>query len=119
MDLTRGNLTATLASLENKGSEVRALGTEVVDGVTCTGYVVTPPGQQETTTVWIDPQHLLRQISVHATVSLQADEGSASTAPAGTESVDATMDFAYSTAPLHVSAPAASTVSSATSFTSE
>lgn len=115
-DLTGGNLTAALVSLENQGITVRALGTKVIGGVSCTGYAVTPPGAQGTSTVWIDPQHLVREISVSSTINIDLSGGaSASTAPTGTTnagSVDLTMDFSYSAAPLHVTAPpAASTVS--------
>lgn len=114
-DLTGGNPAAALVSLENQGITVRALGTKVVGGVSCTGYAVTPPGAQETVTVWINPQHLVREVSVNTTVDILSGGGSASTAPTGTAdapSVDLTMDFSYSGAPLHVTAPpAASTVS--------
>jgi len=114
-DLTGGDPTAALASLEKQGITVRALGTKVIGGVSCTGYTVTPPNAQETITVWIDPQHLVREISENATVDLPSGGASASTAPTGSTdapSVDLTMDFSYSTAPLHVTAPpAASTVS--------
>lgn len=115
-DLTGGNLTAALVSLENQGIAVRALGTKVIGGVSCTGYAVTPPGAQGTSTVWIDPQYLVREISVSSTIDIDLSGGaSASTAPTGTAnagSVDLTMDFSYSAAPLHVTAPlAASTVS--------
>jgi hypothetical protein len=114
-DLTGGNLTAALVSLENQGITVRALGTKVIGGVSCTGYTVTPPDVQGTVTVWINPQHLVREISVNTTVDILSGGSSASAAPMGTAtapSVDLTMDFSYSAAPVHVTAPpAASTVS--------
>jgi hypothetical protein len=115
-DLTGGNLTAGLVSLENQGNTVRALGTKVIGGVSCTGYSVTSPDGRATTTVWINPQGLVREISGDATLADAALSGaSASAAPteaASAPSVDMTMDFSYSTAPLHVTAPpAASTVS--------
>jgi hypothetical protein len=115
-DLTGGNLTAALVSLENQGITVRALGTKVIGGVSCTGYSVTSPDGRATTTVWINPQGLVREISGDATLADAALSGaSASAAPteaASAPSVDMTMDFSYSTAPLHVTAPpAASTVS--------
>jgi hypothetical protein len=94
---------------------VRELGTKVIGGVNSTGYTVTPPGGQATITVWIDPQHLIREISETTTVDPLSGGASASTAPTGTTdalSVDLTMDFSYSAAPLRVTAPrSASTVS--------
>jgi hypothetical protein len=111
--LTGGDPTAALASLENQGITVRALGTKVIGGVSCTGYTVTPPNGQETVTVWIDSQHLMREISANATFDGLSGGGSATTATTATAgtanplSVDLTMDFSYSTAPLHVTAPPA------------
>jgi hypothetical protein len=110
-----GNPTAALVSLENQGIEVRALGTKVIGGVSCTGYTVTPPGGQAAITVWINPQHLVREISANTAVDVMFDGAPASAATTGTPStmtVDLTMDFSYSAAPVHVTAPpAASTVS--------
>jgi hypothetical protein len=109
------NLTATLVSLENQGNTVRALGTKVIGGVSCTGYSVTSPDGQATSTVWINPQHLVREISGDATLDVPSGGASASAAPTSATSapsLDLTMDFSYSTVPLHVTAPpAASTVS--------
>lgn len=115
-DLTGGNPTAALVALEKQGITVRELGTKVIGGVNSTGYTVTPPGGQATITVWIDPrQHLVREISENATFNVLSGGASASPAPASTANaaaVDLTMDFAYSAAPLRVTAPpAASTVS--------
>jgi hypothetical protein len=112
--LTGTDPTAELAALENQGISVRALGTKAIGGVTCTGYAVTEPGTQNTVTVWISPQHLVREISVNTTVGLSVGGSPASAAPAGTTStasVSLTMDLAYSAAPVHVTAPpAASTI---------
>jgi hypothetical protein len=114
-DLTGGDPTAALVSLENQGITVRALGAKVIGGVSCTGYTVTSPEAQGTITVWINPQQLVREISANTTVDILSGGASASAAPTGTTnapSVDLTMDFSYSAAPLHVAAPpAASTVS--------
>jgi hypothetical protein len=118
-DLTGGNLTASLVSLENRGNTVRALGTRVVGGIRCTGYTVTSPDGKATTTVWINPQDLVREISGDATLADAALSGGASASTAPTDatsappvSVDVTMDFTYSPVPLRVTAPpAASTVS--------
>ena len=114
-DLIGSDPTAALVALENHGITVRALGTEVIGGVSCTGYTATPPDAQATITVWIDPQHLVREISWNATIDITSGGASASAAPTGTPnapSLDLTMDFSYSAAPLHVTAPpAASTIS--------
>jgi hypothetical protein len=115
-DLTGGNLTAALVSLENQGNTVRALGKKVIGGVSCTGYSVTSPDGRATTTVWINPQDLVREISGDATLADALSDGaSASAAPTdatSASSMDLTMDFSYSAAPLHVTAPpVASTVS--------
>jgi hypothetical protein len=107
---TGGNLTAVLASLEKQGITVSALGTKAIGGVSCTGYTVTAPGGQGSMTVWIDPQKLVREITVNATISITVNGASAS--PASTPSLDMTMDISYSAAPLHLAAPpAASTIS--------
>jgi hypothetical protein len=114
-DLTGGNLTTALVSLENQGITVRSLGTKVIGGVSCTGYSVASPNAQETSTVWINPQHLVREISRDATLDVPSGGASASAAPTSAisaPSLHLTMDFSYSTVPLHVTAPpAASTVS--------
>jgi hypothetical protein len=117
-DPTVGDPTAALASLENQGITVRALGTKVIVGVSCTGYEVTAPGGQGTITVWINPQHLVREFTMDTSLTISADMdiagASPSASPVGTPvtgSVDLTMDFTYSAAPLHVTAPpAASTI---------
>jgi hypothetical protein len=115
-DLTGGDPTAGLVSLENQGITVRALGTKVIGGVSCTGYTVTPPNAQATVTVWINQQHLVREISGSSTIDISLSDGSsASTAPTGTTnagSVDLTMDFSYSAAPLRVAAPPAASTAS-------
>lgn len=109
------NPTVSLVSLEKQGITVTPLGTKVVGGVSCTGYTVSLPDAQGTVTVWIDRQQLVREISVNTTIDLLPGGASASAAPTGSAnagSVDLTMDFSYSAAPLHVTAPpAASTVS--------
>jgi hypothetical protein len=114
-NLAGGNPTAALVSLENQGISVRALGTKVVGGVSCTGYTVTPPGAQAAITVWINPQHLVREITASTALDITFDGAPASAATTGTPStpsVDLTMDFSYSAAPVHVTAPPAdSTVS--------
>jgi hypothetical protein len=114
-DINGGDPTAELAALENQGITVRALGTKDIGGVRCTGYAVTAPSEQGTITVWINPQHLVREFSADMTIGLSVGGTSASTAPTGTTvagSMDLTMDFTYSAAPLHVTAPpAASTMS--------
>jgi hypothetical protein len=119
-DLTNGDPTAALASLENQGITVRALGPKDIGGISCTGYSVTEPGTQNVVTVWINQQHLVAEFSLNATIGFSvggasASGASASAAPTGAStalSTDITMDFAYSTAPLQVSAPpAASTMS--------
>lgn len=113
--LTGTDPTAELVSLENQGITVSTLGTKDIGGVSCTGYAVTEPGTQNTVTVWINQQHLVREISVNTTVGFSVGGSSASPAPTGTPStvsVHLTMDFAYSAAPVHVTAPpAASTIS--------
>jgi hypothetical protein len=111
-EFTGSSLTATLVSLENHGDTVRALGTKVIGGVSCTGYSVTPPNGQGTGTVWIDPQHLLREISANTPYEFASTASSMSMTPA----MDLTMDLSYFTAPLHVTAPPASTVTSDGSF---
>jgi hypothetical protein len=114
-DLIGSDPTAAIASLENQGITVRALGTKVIAGVSCTGYTVTAPGGKSTTTVWINPQHLVREISMDTTVDIVSGGASASTAPTGTAnapSVNLTMDFSYLATPLEVTAPpAAGTIS--------
>jgi hypothetical protein len=108
--LTGGNLTAVLTSLENQGITVGALGTKVIGGVSCTGYTVTAPGEQGSSTVWINPQNLVREISLNTTISIMVN--GASPSPGSAPSVDMTMDFSYSAAPLRLTAPpAASTIS--------
>ena len=117
--LTGTDPTAELASLENQGITVRALGPKDIGGVSCTGYAVTEPGTQNTVTVWINPQHLVREISVNTTVGLSVGGSSASAAPTGTTnaaSVDLTMDLTYSAAPVHVTAPPAATTMSFDAF---
>jgi hypothetical protein len=117
--LTGTDPAAQLASLENQGIGVRALGTKAIGGVTCTGYAVTEPGTQNTVTVWINPQHLIGEISVNTTVGLSVGGSSASAAPTGaasTASVSLTMDFTYSAAPVHVTAPPAATTVSFAEF---
>lgn len=110
-DLTGGDLTTALTSLENHGITVRALGTKVVGGVSCTGYAVTSPGEQGTATVWVNPQHLVREINLEATLSVTTS-GPSSTSTTIGPAVDMTMDFTYSAQAVHVTAPpAASTVS--------
>jgi hypothetical protein len=100
-----GDPTAELTSLANHGITVSALGTKDIGGVSCTGYAVTPPGEPDTITVWINPQHLVREFSMNATVDVSAGlsggGASASAAPTGTTtsaSIDLTMDFTYSAA---------------------
>lgn len=122
-DLTGADPTAALASLESQGISVRALGTKDIGGVSCTGYAVTPPGAQGTTTVWINPQHLVREISVGTSISISADMPAAgappSASPVGisvTGSFALTMDFTYSATPVHVTAPPAATTMSYDAF---
>jgi hypothetical protein len=107
-NLIGGDPTAVLAALANQGITVRALGTKVVAGVSCTGYAVTAPGAQGTITVWINPQHLVREITANATFQLSAGGASASTAPAGPTSagsLDLTLGFSYSAGPVVATAP--------------
>jgi hypothetical protein len=115
-EFTGSNLTARLVSLENQGNTVRALGTKVIGGVSCAGYSVTSPDGRATVTVWINPQDLVREISGDASFDVLSSGAPASAAPTSgisAPSLDVTMDFSYSTVPLHVTAPpAASTVSS-------
>jgi len=122
-DLTGADPAAALAALENQGIAVRALGTKDIGGVSCAGYAVTPPGAQGTTTVWITPQHLVREISLDTSISIGADVpgtgASPSASPAGTTvtgSFDLTMDFTYSAAPVHVTAPPAGTTTTLDAF---
>jgi hypothetical protein len=122
-DLTGADPAATLASLENQGISVRALGTKDVGGVSCAGYAVTPPGAQGTVTVWINPQHLVREISVGTSITISADVPAAGASPSAspvgialTGSFDLTMDFAYSAAPVHVTAPPAAATMSYDAF---
>jgi hypothetical protein len=124
MNPAGGDPTAALASLENQGISVRALGTKVIGGDSCTGYAVTPPGGQATITVWINPQNLMREIGLNATFGLSVDEASASgasasAAPTGAAnalSMDLTEDFTYSAVPVHVTAPPASSTISFDAF---
>jgi hypothetical protein len=110
--LTGGNLTTVLTSLENQGITVGALGTKVIGGISCTGYTVTAPGEQGSSTVWIDPQNLVREISLNTTISIMVNGASPSPGSASAPSLDLTMDFSYSAAPLRLTAPpAASTIS--------
>jgi hypothetical protein len=102
-----GNPTAALASLEKQGLTVSALGTKVVVGVPCTGYTVTSSAAQATATVWIDPQHLVREISENGTADILSNGASATPAPSGAPSMDVTIDFSYSAAPVRVTAPPA------------
>jgi hypothetical protein len=110
--LGSGNPTAALASLENQGITVRALGTRVIGGVSCTGYTVTAPSGQGTATVWIDPQHLMREISANTPFEFVSTATSASLTPA----LDLTMDFSYSAAPVRVTAPPAASTESSDAF---
>ena len=121
--LTGADPAAALASLENQGISVRALGTKDIGGVSCTGYAVTPPGTQATITVWINPQHLVREISLDTSITISADVSAAGASPsaspvgtAATGSFDLTMDFTYSAAPVHVTAPPAATTMSYDAF---
>lgn len=100
-----------------------ALGTKDIGGVSCTGYAVTAPGTQGTITVWINPQHLVREIGVDTSLTISGDMpvagASPSASPAGstvTGSLDLTMDFTYSAAPVHVTAPPAATTMSYDAF---
>jgi hypothetical protein len=69
-------------------------------------------------TVWVNPQHLLREINLEATLSITTS-ASLSTSTTGGRAVDMTMDFTYSAQAVHVTAPpAASTVSFGASCTS-
>jgi hypothetical protein len=122
-DLTGADPAVTLAALENQGISVRALGPKVLGGVSCTGYAVTPPGAQGTTTVWVNPQHLVREISLDTAISISADVPAAGASPSAspvgtavTGSFDLTMDFNYSAAPVHVTAPPAATTISYAAF---
>ncbi len=67
-DLTNGDPTAALASLENQGITVRGLGAKDIGGVSCTGYSVTEPGTQNVVTAWINPHHLVAEFSLNATI---------------------------------------------------
>ena len=119
LGITGADPTAELASLENQGITVSALGTKDIGGVSCTGYAVTEPGTQTTVTVWINDQHLVREISAGTTVGFSVGGLSASPAPTGTikpVSVDVTMDFAYSAARVHVTAPSAASTMSFDAF---
>jgi hypothetical protein len=102
-DLISGDPTAAIASLEKHGITVSALGTKVIGGVNCTGYSVTPPDEQGTITVWIDPQHLVQEASWNEAAGIVSTATSGSVTPA----IDITMDFSYSAAPLDVTAPPA------------
>jgi hypothetical protein len=122
-DLTGANPTAALGALENQGISVRALGPKDIGGVSCAGYAVTPPGAQGTTTVWINPQHLVREISLDTSISIGADVPAAGASPSAspvgtavTGSLDLIMDFTYSAAPVHVTAPPAATTISYDAF---
>jgi hypothetical protein len=113
-DLTGGDPTAGLVALEKKGITVSALGTKVIGGVGCTGYTVTTPGAQATITAWINPRHLVSELSTGMTFGILSGR-STSAAPTGSAnatSVVLRMDFSYSAAPVHVaSPPAGSTIS--------
>jgi hypothetical protein len=112
--------TGELTSLSNQGITVSDLGTKDIGGVPCTGYTVTPPSGSTAITVWINPQHLVSELSLNLTGDFSigvATVGGASASPtpmSSTDSlsIDLTMDFTYSAARVHVTAPpAASTMS--------
>ena len=87
-----------LSQIEQGGSTLRPLGTKVIDGVTCTGYDVTPPGDggpAATVTVWADSQRLVREISADMQISVAGSS----------EQATMTLDFSNFGVPVHIKAP--------------
>jgi hypothetical protein len=123
----------SLSTLEQQGSTVRVLGTQVIDGVTCTGYAVTPSTQamvagatklglspattsQElqqikgmsppTVTLWIDAQGIVQQMNINLQVNVEGTGDSATM----------TMNFSHFGTPVTITAPAPSETISFSSF---
>jgi hypothetical protein len=88
-----------LTALTDRGNTVRALGTRIIGGVTCSGYSVTPKSSAESLMVCIDAQRLVREISTGM-------PGSGGGAPGGTLAVD----FSDFGAPVRITAPAPSDI---------
>jgi hypothetical protein len=91
------NPAAALSALEGQGNTVRALGTKSVDGRVCSGYVISTgarPQASVTITIWVDPQHMVREMSMGMTLNV------AGAARPG----DLTMDFTSFGGPLRATA---------------
>jgi hypothetical protein len=127
----------SLSTLEQQGSTVRVLGTQVIGGVTCTGYAVTPSTQamlagaraesanlevssattnQELQQIkGMSPPTITVWIDAHGivqemSINLQINvDGTA-------DSADMTMDFSHFGVPVTVTAPAPSETISFSSF---
>jgi hypothetical protein len=123
----------SLSTLEQQGSTVRVLSTQVIDGVTCTGYAVTPSTQamvagatklglssattnQElqqikgmsppTVTLWINAPGIVQRMNTNLQVNVEGTGDSA----------NMTMDFSHFGTPVTITAPAPSETISFSSF---
>jgi hypothetical protein len=127
---------SSLRVLAQQGNAVRKLGTKIVDGVTCTGYAVTPSVKamlaaakkesaelglpaamsdleqnlvrtmSPTLAVWIDAQGLVHEMSLNLQMTTLGSAASATVV----------MDFTHFGAPVHITAPAPSDTISYKSF---
>jgi hypothetical protein len=94
---------SVLAAVEARGETVQALGTKSVDGRVCSGFAISGGVQALVPmkiTIWIDSQHLVREMAMSMTLSIAGKAESAST----------TMDFTSFGGPLQVTAPAPASV---------
>ncbi len=121
-DLGGNDPLSSLAVLEQPGIAVQGLGSTVIDGVTCSGYAVTPSRQAmmagakeesarlgfssamaslppPTYTVWFDARGLLRQMDMKWQMTAL-----------GAMSVSATVDFSHYGSPVQITAPAPSDI---------
>jgi hypothetical protein len=89
---------SVLSALEARGYSVQALGTKLIDGRVCSGYGIS--GGLQTVvpmaiTIWVDQQHLVRELGMSATLSVAGK----------VVSENMTADFTSFGGPVQVTAP--------------
>jgi hypothetical protein len=110
-DLTLGvNPSSVLSGLEARGDSVQALGTKLIDGRVCSGYGISGGVQTlvpMTITIWVDLQHLVREMTMSMTVNVGGM----------VQAANMTMDFTSFGGPVQVTAPAPASVISYAAYT--
>ena len=105
-DITGSDPLAALRYLAAQGASVRAIGTEVVGGVTCSGYVVTSPqAPRLTMTAWIDSQRLLRELSVQQATGAGSGTGASAGTGFSVAMTSFVMDFSNYGTPVRITPP--------------